>query len=130
MKSVAFCTSKKYQAQAYQFIAKLEKLDVLVYDPNINEPIQEDKQFPSKHITDTIFRGLTLEHFDKLRKADVCYLFNYNDYMGVSMTLELGFACALSKPIYALSPKTGDPCRDVLIDRIATTPKKLVELLK
>jgi hypothetical protein len=130
MKTVAVCASKKFQDQAYAFIRQLEKLGILVYDPNIKEPIQEDKKFPSKHITDTIFRGLTLEHFDKLRKADVCYLFNYNDYMGVSMTLELGFACALSKPIYALSEKTGDPCRDVLIDRTAKTPEELVKLLK
>jgi hypothetical protein len=130
MKSVAVCASKKYKDQAYVFIRKLEKEGVIVYDPNISQPIKETEQIVSHHVTQTIFRGLTLEHFEKIRKADVCYLYNYQDYMGVSMTLELGFAAALAKPIYALSDKTGDPCRDVLIDRVVKTPNALIKLLQ
>ena len=49
---------------------------------------------------------------------------------GTSVTLEMGYACALSKPILALSTKTGDPCRDSLIDREIKTFNELITLLK
>lgn len=130
MKSVAVCASKKYKDQVKKFCQSLEKLGVVVFDPNINQPIQEKDFIHSAHVTQTIFRGLTLEHFDKIRKADVCYIYNQDDYMGVSTTLELGYASALGKPIYALSDKTGDPCRDVLIDRVVKTPSALIKLLQ
>jgi nucleoside 2-deoxyribosyltransferase len=43
--------------------------------------------------------------------------------------MEMAYAAALGKPIFALSSKTGDPCRDVLIDKIVPTAKKLASLL-
>jgi hypothetical protein len=42
----------------------------------------------------------------------------------------MGYASALGKPIFALSSKTGDPCRDSLIDKIAKTPQELAALLR
>ena len=65
-----------------------------------------------------------------IRKADVVFIFNKNGYMGNSTTLELGFAVALSKPIYALEEDKDEPCRNVLIDKIIKTPKKLIQELK
>lgn len=130
MKTVVVCASKKFKEEVHQFCKELEKLGVIVFAPNINEPILEDSFFHSKHITRTIFKGLTLEHFDWIKKADVCFIYNKEDYVGASVTLEIGYACALGKPIYALSEKTGDPCRDALIDKIVATPDKLVELLR
>jgi len=129
MKTVCICASKKYKKEVGQFCSELEKLGVVVFEPNINEPIPEDAFFNSKHVTKTIFKGLTLEHFDWVRKADVCFIYNKDDYAGVSVSLEMGYACALGKPIYALSEKTGDPCRDSLIDKVVSTPAKLAKLL-
>jgi hypothetical protein len=34
-----------------------------------------------------------------------------------------GIRNGLGKPIFALTDKTGDPCRDALIDRVAGTPE-------
>ena len=129
MKTVVVCASKKYKKEVLQFCKKLENLGIVVFEPNVYEPIPEDAFYNSKHVTKMIFKGLTLEHFDWIRKADVCYVYNKDDYAGVSMSLEMGFASALGKPIYALSEKTGDPCRDSLIDKVAETPRKLAELL-
>lgn len=129
MKSVVVCASKKYKAEVKKFCDELSQLGVVVYEPNIQEPIMEDAFIKSRHITKTVFKGLTLEHFDWIRKAEVCFLYNPDGYMGVSMTLELGYACALAKPIYALSAETGDPCRDALIDKVIMSPKELVKLL-
>jgi hypothetical protein len=80
-------------------------------------------------VTSKIFKGLTFEHFDWIRKGDVCYLYNKSDYVGTSVTMEMAYASALSKPIFALSHKTGDPCRDSLIDKVAKTPQALAALL-
>lgn len=129
MKSVVVCGSKRYKDEIAQFCRELEKLSVLVFEPSFKEPIPESALIHSDYITSKIFKGLTLEHFDWIRKSEVCYVYNPGDYVGVSVTLEMAYASALGKPIFALTPKTGDPCRDVLIDKVVKTPKALVTWL-
>lgn len=130
MKTVAICASKRHILELNKFCQELRRLGVVIFEPNFKEPVYESAFIKSKHITKSIFKGLTLEHFDWIRKADACFIFNYGGYVGVSVSLEIGFASALGKPIYALLDKTGDPCRDTLIDKIAPTPKSLYQLLK
>jgi hypothetical protein len=130
MKSVVVCGSKRYRKEIAKFCKTLEKLGVLVFEPSFsNPPITEDALIHSEFATSKIFKGLTLEHFDWIRKAEVCYIYNVDDYVGVSVTLEIAYASALAKPIIAYSPKTGDPCRDVLIDKVVKTPKQLAAML-
>lgn len=129
MRTVVVCGSKKYKLEIDAFCKKLQSLGVVVFEPNFDELVPEDSFVKSTHITKTIFKGLTLEHFDWIRKADVCFIYNKNDYAGVSVSLEMGYASALGKPMYALSGKTGDPCRDALIDKIAKSPQELRKLL-
>lgn len=129
MKSVVVCGSKKYRAEIAKFCAELEKLGVLVFEPNFKEPLPEDMDFGSPHINDIVFKGLTLEHFDWIRKAEVCFIYNHEDYVGVSVTMEMAFASALGKPVFALSKTTGDPCRDALIDKVISNSKQLADLL-
>lgn len=129
MKSVVICGSKKYRSEIEKFCRDLEGLGVMVFEPSFKEPIPESALIHSEYVTSKIFKGLTLEHFDWIRKAEVCYVYNIDDYVGVSVTLEMAYAAALGKPIFALNPKTGDPCRDVLIDKIIKTPKALAALL-
>ncbi len=129
MKSVCICGSKRYKDEIHKFARKLEKEGIVVFDPNFKEPLPEDIDLGSKNLKRTVFKGLTQEHFDWIRKADVCFVYNKNDYCGVSVSLEMGYAAALGKPTYALTEKTGDPCRDALIDKTASTTKELVALL-
>jgi len=129
MKSVVVCGSKKYKKEIATFCAELTKLGVLCFEPSIQQPINEDALFGDEYVTSKIFKGLTLEHFDWIRKAEVCYVFNKDDYAGVSVSMEMGFAVALGKPIFALSAKTGDPTRDSLIDKVISSPKELAALL-
>ena len=129
MKSVVVCGSKRYAAEIAAFCRELEKLGVLVFEPSFKEPIPEEAFIHSDYVTSKLFKGLTLEHFDWIRKTEVCFVYNKDDYMGVSTTLELAYAYALGKPILALSAKTGDPCRDILIDKVIKTPKALAALL-
>ena len=129
MKSVVVCGSKKYKDEIATFCKDLEALGVLVFAPSFDRPMQEDERVGSEYLTAKIFKGLTLEHFDWIRKSEVCYIHNKDDYAGTSVSLEMGFAVALGKPIFALNAKTGDPCRDSLIDKIVKTPKQLIALL-
>jgi hypothetical protein len=129
MKSVVVCGSKRYKKEISVFCNELGKLGVLIFEPDFRPGIAEQDFIQNAHITQKIFKGLTLEHFDWVRKAEVCFIFNKNDYAGVSVAMEMAFACALGKPIFALSPKTGDPCRDSLIDKVVKTPKALAALL-
>jgi N-dimethylarginine dimethylaminohydrolase len=129
MKSVVVCGSKRYKDEIAAFCAALEKAGVLVFEPSFDEALPEDIFIHSDYVTSKIFKGLTLEHFDWIRKAEVCFVYNKADYVGASVTMEMAYASALGKPIFALSPKTGDICRDTLIDKIITTPKALASLL-
>lgn len=129
MKSVVVCGSKKYKAEIAKFCAELEKLGVLVFEPSIQQPIFETEKIHSEYVTEKLFKGLTLEHFDWIRKAEVCYVYNQDDYVGVSVTMEMAYASALGKPVFALSGKTGDPCRDALVDKVISSPKQLAALL-
>ena len=129
MKSVVVCGSKRHREEIATFCAELEKLGVLVYEPSIQTPIPEDAKIHSEYVTAKLFKGLTLEHFDWIRKAEVCYIYNQGNYVGTSVTMEMGYAVALGKPIFALTSKTGDPCRDALIDKVVKTPKQLAALL-
>jgi len=108
----------------------LEQAGVMVFRPNIGSPVLEDETIGSAHITRMLFKGLTLEHFEMIRKTDVCFIFNEDGYVGASVTLEMGFATALGKPIYALEETTGDPCRDTLIDAVVSSPEELLKKLK
>lgn len=129
MKSVVVCGSKKYKDEIARFCRDLERLGVMVFEPSIQQPIFEDEKIHSEYVTSKLFKGLTLEHFDWIRKSEVCFVYNKDDYVGTSVTMEMAYAAALGKPVFALSSKTGDPCRDALIDKIVTTPKELVALL-
>lgn len=129
MKSVVVCGSKRYRKEIAAFCKELEKIGVLVFEPSVQQSISEEAFIQSKYVTDRLFKGLTLEHFDWIRKSEVCYVYNKEDYVGISVTMEMANAAALSKPIIALSPKTGEPLRDTLIDKVVKTPKQLAALL-
>jgi N-dimethylarginine dimethylaminohydrolase len=129
MKSVVVCGSKRYKSDIADFCAALEKLGVLVFEPSFDEVLPEDTFVHSDYVTSKLFKGLTLEHFDWIRKAEVCYVFNKSDYVGISVTMEMAYASALGKPVFAATPVTGDICRDAMIDKVVTTPKELAALL-
>jgi len=128
MKSVVVCGSKKYNKEIAALCKKLQSAGVMVFEPSIGQPIFEDEKISSDYVTSKIFKGLTLEHFDWIRKADFCYVYNKDGYVGVSVTMEMSYAAALGKPVFALEPKTGDPCRDALIDKVLS-PEQLVGIL-
>ena len=129
MRTVRICGSKRFREEISTFCDELEEAGVVVFRPNISSPVFEHELIISTTITKTIFKGLTLEHFDMIRKSEVCFIYNKGAYVGSSVTLEMGFASALGKPIYALEPMTGDPCCNSLIDAVTSCPKSLLTKL-
>jgi hypothetical protein len=130
MKSVTISSSNRFAKEAQQFAAKLRKLGVVVFEPhfytanygNPDEIKGHDKQF--------VAMGLTHDHFHKIRKSDSMFVFNKGGYSGYSVSMEIGYAVALGKTIYALSDQDPESCRDVLFDGYTKTPQELIKFLK
>ena len=130
MKTVVICGSNKFADKAREFAEKLEKLGVVVYVPHfyrasggIWDRVHEfDKPF--------VALGLNNDHFYKISMADVVFIYNQDGYSGNSTTLEIGYATALKKPIYALSDQDEEICRQVLFRGKIETPEALLEKLK
>ncbi len=79
--------------------------------------------------------AMVFEHFDRIRKADVCFIYNKGGYIGINTTLELGFAHGRDMRIYALEPErpleqSGEICRDILFTEIVESPEELVKRLR
>ena len=48
MKTVVVCATKKFKADVKKFCIELRKLGIVVYEPNISEPINESNFFPQQ----------------------------------------------------------------------------------
>lgn len=128
MKSVVICGSRKFKLEIREFEKKLREKGVLVFSPILNTNRQIDSL--SSDLKRYAFLGLTLHHLEYIRKADIVFVYNKGGYMGNSVTMELGAASALGKPIFALEEDQEEPCRNVLIDEIVKSPAQLVKYLK
>lgn len=129
MKSVVICGSRRFKPEMREFAAKLKKAGIIVYEPYLHSGQKEWKSL-SDDYKKFIALGLTHDHFYKIKMADVVFVYNKGGYSGNSTTLELGYAMALGKPIYALSNKDEELCRRVLFRDFTTTPNGLIKKLK
>jgi nucleoside 2-deoxyribosyltransferase len=128
MKSLTICGSRRYKKEIREFAAVLKKAGIIVYEPILNDDPKINEL--QSHFKKFAFLGLTHHQFSFIRKADVIFFYNKEGYLGNSSTLELGFAEALGKPIYALEEDKNEPCRNVLFDEIVKTPEELIKKLR
>ncbi len=129
MKSVVMCGSRRFKPEMRKFADDLKGLGVTVYEPYLHSG-QEEWANLSDSYKKFVALGLTHDHFYKIKMADVVFVYNKDGYSGNSTTLELGFAVALGKPIYALSDKDEELCRKVLFREFITTPDQLLKNLQ
>ncbi len=129
MKSVVICGSRRFKPEARKFASGLKNLGVVVYEPYFHSG-QEEWANLSEDYKKFVALGLTHDHFYKIKMADVVFVYNKDGYSGVSTTLELGFAMALGKPIYAFSDKEEELCRKVLFRGFFTKPSEFLKVLK
>jgi len=128
MKSVVICGSRRFKPEIRAFAKKLKELGVVVYEPYLYSG-QEEWANLSEAYRKFVALGLTHDHFYKIQMADMVFVYNQDGYSGNSTTLEIGYAVALGKPIYALS-NDDELCRHVLIREIISSPEELVRRLK
>ncbi len=129
MKSITICGSTKFKLEARKFAESLRTLGVVVYEPHF---FSEEKNWVNlnKKQIELIAIGLTFDHFHKIRLGDVVFIYNPGGYCGNSTTLEIGYATALAKPIYALCLDESEICRNVLFKGMVKNPKDLISFLK
>lgn len=130
MKSVTICSSNKFANEAEDFAKKLKKLGINVLLPHFYTKNYGGLDKIKDHNKKFIAMGLTHDHFHKIKKGDVVFVYNKGGYSGNSTTLEIGYATALGKPIYALSDMDEEVCRDILFQGYAKTPQELFKVLK
>lgn len=128
MRSVVLCGSRRFKRQVKKFADGLRRFGVDVYAPHHHSGPDEWAALPAEY-RQFIALGLTHDHFQKIRMADAVFIYNKGGYAGPSTTLEIGFAVALGKPVYALE-KDGELCRHVLLREVVSSAKELARRLK
>jgi nucleoside 2-deoxyribosyltransferase len=129
MKSVVLCGSRRFKKELREFAKKLKEKGIVVYEPYLHSGKKEWESLSDSY-KDFVYLGLTHDHFYKIKKADVVFVYNKGGYIGNSTTLEIGYAVACDKPIYALEEDTEEGCRNVLFTEIIKTPTQLIKRLK
>jgi len=129
MRSVVLCGSRRFKPEMREFAKRLKEYGVVVYEPYLHSG-QEEWEGLSEEYRRFIALGLTHDHFYKIRMADVVFIYNKDGYSGNSTTLEIGYAIAAGKPLYALSADDEELCRRVLFREALRTPDELVKRLQ
>ncbi len=141
MKSVVICGSQRWKEEIKAFADQLRKLGApVVFVPNFDRrPKKFLKAKESRRLASSSYRkqipALVFQHFDRVRKADVCFVYNKEGYVGVNTTLEIGCAHGQDMIIYALEPEKpikqgGEICRDILFTEYVATPEELFRRLQ
>lgn len=130
MKSIVICSSNRFAKEAREFGKKLEKLGIVVFMPHFYQASGGDWSRIHEFDKRFVAMGLTQDHFKKVRMADAVFVYNKDGYAGVSTSMEIGYAAALNKPIYALSDKDPEICRLSLFQGIIKKPQELLNKLK
>lgn len=127
MKSVVICGSRRFKSEIREFGKQLKKFGVVVYEPYLHSG-QDEWEKLSYDYKKFVALGLTHDHFYKIQMADVMFVYNKDGYVGNSTTLEIGYAVAAGKPIYALASDE-ELCRHVLFREIISSPEELAKRL-
>lgn len=128
MKSVVFCGSSRFADEMRKFSTKVGELGAVTFMPHLYRASGGVWANLNEFDQQCVALGLTHDHFYKIDQADVVFIFNKNGYAGCSTSMEIGYAVAKGKTLYALE---GDDevCRNVLYKDIVSTPEALFNIL-
>jgi nucleoside 2-deoxyribosyltransferase len=127
MKTVVICGSRKFRQEIIDFIAQLKADGVVVYAPHFESDFKDWDKLSKDYQHFTIM-GLAHDHIQKIRMADVVFIYNKDGYSGVSVSLEIGCAVALSKPVYALAHDE-EICRETLFTEVVSSAEEFAKRL-
>ncbi len=89
--------------------------------------VLKDKKYDETTIKKWEGEGAFL-HLSNIKKSDIVYIYNKGSYLGPAVTVEIGYALALGKPIYARA-EVKDITVTNFIDNIYS-PEQLVKYLE
>lgn len=128
MKTIVISGSiKKAGEEIENFAKELEDAGYKVIYPKLGFRT-DDWDKLSEPALRKLYKGLTIEYFDLIERADAVFIYNKEGYCGNSVTMELAYAYAMKKPICALM-KDQEVSRDVLFDGYASTPQELIKFI-
>jgi len=108
---------KLYVCGSFRFTREMEELENRLKRENIE--CQISKRMDSRGI---------LGCLKKIDDADVVYVVNPGGYVGKSVSVDIGYACARNKPIYVMH-SVDDPPVMGLVNAVLS-PKSLIEVIK
>lgn len=128
MKSIVFSGSVKNYEAMQKWSDYLRGKGVKVQTPKLGKDTE---------IWDTLSKAeqrkqkleFIYDHNERIDRSDVLFVFNIDHHVGNSVTLEIGYALAKCKEIYAMFPDK-EQGRDVLYAGYCETPEKLLTMLQ
>ncbi len=129
MKTLVICGSLRFAKEMKSIADSLCSLGVTVHCPTDYRDNIAWKQVDAEGVR-ILAKGLTYEHFQRIRTADAVLIVNPDGYIGTSTTLEMGYAVALAKPMFSWEPDTTEVCRDILMISVNKNIENLASYLK
>jgi len=106
-----------YICGSFRFTREIEELERMLKEENIEYQIS--KKMGS--------RGM-LGCLKKIDDADAVYVVNPKGYVGKSVSVDIGYAYAMKKPIYVMHAVDDPPVMDLISEVLH--PKALIDFLK
>jgi nucleoside 2-deoxyribosyltransferase len=106
-----------YICGSFRFTREIDELGQMLKDENIE--YQTSKRMGS--------RGM-LRCLKKIDDADAVYVVNPKGYVGKSVSVDIGYAYAMKKPIYLMHAVDDPPVMDLISEVLH--PKALIDFLK
>jgi hypothetical protein len=109
--------NRLYVCGSFKFLREIEELETKLKKENIE--YQTSKKKDSLGI---------LGCLNKVDAADIVYVVNPQGYIGKSVAVDVGYAYAKNKTIYAMNPVDDPPIMNMI--NAVLSPEALVDLLK
>lgn len=132
-KSICICGSFKFYREMEDTAELFRDSGFVVYVPQPShirhghKPEELKRKYDMKTLSKWEGEG-AFSHLENIRKSDTVYIFNKGSYLGPAVTVEIGYALALGKPIYSTAR-----VKDITVTNFITavaTPQKLMEIIK
>ena len=103
IKTVISGSFRKHYHEIKEMIDQFGRLGIEVLSPKKSNIVNPDDDFVilESDESDNIF-FIENEHLSAIKKSDFLYVVNPGGYIGLTVALEMGYACANNKKIYCL----------------------------
>jgi nucleoside 2-deoxyribosyltransferase len=118
MKSVCLCGSFRFYEEIVQLRNALQARGILC-----EWPLPGPHCAPQAMTADEARDAIT-QHLERMDRAECIFIFNKDGYLGNSVVMEIGYAYARCKPVYALAP-IHDPFLMPLVNAVVSIEELL-----